>query len=165
MLCILKQIYVWIHSQTPCPKFQNWPPERSFDRRPPPPLPHWASPEQLQRAVQRSPARSPLNETRSCWRLLAPSPDSNSLLPPEWMWRRTLSPPAYRKNLTTSQTGGALIIIKKSSNHFAHSKVFRLQRKENVELEEWRRIEEVFLSGWRWNVWISRREVGLQLGF
>lgn len=94
---------------------QNWPPERSFDRRAPP----RASPEQLQRAVQRFPPWSPLNNTRSCWRLLAPSPDSNSLLPPEWMWRRTLFPPAYRKNLNTSQTGGALII--KSSNHFAQS--------------------------------------------
>lgn len=158
MLCILKQIYVWIHSQTPCPKIG--PQSAASTEGSPRHL--WASPEQLQRAVQRSPPRSPLNKTRSCWRLLAPSPDSNSLLPPEWMWRRTLSPPAYRKNLNTSQTGGALII--KSSKSFC-TKCFRLQRKENVELEEWRRIEGVFVNGWRWNVWISRREVGLQLGF
>lgn len=45
---------------------------------------------------------SSVTKSKIGWRLLAQSSDSNSLLPPKWMWRRTLSPPAYRKKLSKS---------------------------------------------------------------
>lgn len=106
-------------------------------------------------------------KTKAChWTEHAHSPDSSSLLPQKWMWRRTLSALTYRKKFNKSD--GALTIIinlkQKNCHYFLSlsSLHIRLVEKRNVQLEEWRWIEALLQSCWRCNVWISRREVAYQ---